>query len=850
MVETEILKTTYAKTKDRNVMVLQCHGIPCSGKSQIIRKLAYDFPFEKENGCLASGNGDDINSGDGDDAIIKWHIQCQDSGDSVKEELKHLAKKLVSNSFNVSQDNYQDIIERLNKEESDELVDTLLKTKKSVLIVIEDPGDKDKKLMDSLCRSLKSNSERKKCVSTKFHIYITSSNRTLFQMKPTACNGVFCCNRFEMSGFTEQESIAFLNKELKQIMRDDEAARKIHKHFSGLPLGLRVAKRFCIVARINYSRYLEYVADQDYDIISDEKSVMVEMKHVFQALVMPFKPNDKNDAAAELPWKILCCISFFHYDRIPRFVVEECCSFFRESKIKKPDIKNKIDVGNLISKLKQYGMCTETDEGEITFHEVVLNAFRFIQRSDTKHDFNLLKKALLIICSLVSKDMRNKEHADNMYKMRRHLQSLLKHIGKDKRVVKNPIDIGLASHLHEITGAIMLSESKPSIWKDIDQHFEMALKLIWPNANEYLKPTSSDNDEATAEKIVRKSQERSALLPEDFTVRYVSKLKLSFDDQELEFLKSRSCSESKFEEMKQLYQEQVPPKDLVKKLQECELLSSDYRTVFYAARFAFIMHSWSRMVLFADAEEDVEKLGEKCIRRSNLSYNISNKCKKLFQVSLLAEHLSKMKGLIPIIIKLKRPHVELEKVLDTCKQALEEKTEADAPVFENGLLREVYTVGSNVSFNVNHVPLLRSIVIINARLNNEVRPEEDVKEADEMCHRLFELSVEHAKTKSTCLLSIINCAKYYGARKDFSKSLNCFHKYFELGEKCSQRFNVLCWATCNYARAVKKYKDCPLESKKDVVEKCQKVLEQNDVMNKTTRERLKKLLEKLSATTQ
>ena len=164
----------------------------------------------------------------------------------------------------------------------------------------------------------------------------------------------------------------------------------------------------------------------------------------------------------------MCCISYFHYDRIPRFALEQCCHILREEKVKKPQIRNRIEISNLIIKLVEHGICTETEKGEITFHEIVFNAFRLNKHSD---DFKPLEKAIETMSNLVSKDMWKKEHSGKMYKLRRHLQSLLYHIEKNKQALEDSEDSfllkALTSHLHETAAAIMLNESF-LFWKKAD----------------------------------------------------------------------------------------------------------------------------------------------------------------------------------------------------------------------------------------------------------------------------------------------------------------------------------------------------------------------------------------------
>ena len=829
MIETETCTTIRKKIKDEKAMILQCHGVPGSGKSQIVRKMAEEFPFKKSSSSET-------------EILVKWHIQCKDSGHDVQQELKLLAERLLKSSHKkVTQERYQNVVDNLEMHQAGDLVNILVEINVPVVIIIEDPPPDDReKLLQSLCRRLKCLANT---VSSKFHVYISSRQSNVLS-KHEICS-------VQVKGFSEKEAITYLQN---GGLNDEEknAAHVIYKRFGGLPLGLQVAKGYCKKVRIPYMDYIDLVQDVEYDIINEERKETVKeygdsAEHVFQALVMPFVPNDNDDTTAVLPWKIICCISYLHYDRIPRSVLEQCCHILREGKVKKPLIKNRVEVGALISKLMEHNMCTETDEHEITFHEVVLNAFRLNKHSVLKDKFKPLEKAIEIMSGLVSKDMRKKGHSIKMYKLRRHLQSLLEHIEKDEHIFKSSKDAlllnALTSHLCETAAAIMLNES-PLFWKQADLHFKKSLHHIWPEMSKYtqtgLQKCTKNKDEI-AQDILKHSESKASQLPTDFTVKYASKLEFCFEQDELDFLESRSSCRESFADVKKSLKDKGCTEIMVRKLQRCELFLSDdkYRPIFYAERFAFILHSWSRLVLYGDSEE-VKEVGEKCILMSDLSNKVSVACKKLHNVSLLAEPLSKTGGWIPILLKLKRSSEELKDALKACKDAMQNHEVDD--MYENGMLKEVY----GPSHKNIRIQLLRYIVRINARLHKGATPE-FVAEADEHCFELIELSIKNARELSSCLMCLVYCAKYFGAKGDFVKALRCFDKYFKLEPECNPRFNVRSWATFNYVRAVNAHENCPFEHKQKASEKCNEVLQSKDVMTRSLKRGLNGYMKNLKA---
>ena len=842
MVTTKTFNSLREKVEEQMVMILQCHGVPGSGKSQIIRKLAEEFPFKSHG-----------NEADDNNILIKWHIQCKDSGHDLQEKLKELAKTLLNKSYIEKQDDCQSIVDTLEENDTKPLVDTLVKVNVPVLILVEDPPDNRMTLLKNLCLNLSIHTKIHKSLFQKVHLYV-SSRKNIFLLEDELNRPYYRLEQIQ--GFNRQEALDYLSLKKIENATDDKSA--VFQFFSGLPLGLNAAKAFCKKARINYKQYLELVKDVDYDIINKEKEAVKKeyghsAQHIFQAIVVPFMPRNKNDKAAALRWKVLNCLSYFHYDRIPSYVLKQCCHLLRESKVKNSVLRNEVEVGTLISELLDHNMCSETDEHEITFHEVVLNAFRLNRLSVVEESFNTLKKSLEIMCSLVSKDLRKKEHSSKMFKLRRHLQTLLDHVENNEQIFDNKIDEpllrALTSYLHETTAAIMLGDSPSLFWNKCEKHFKKALDVMFPDKTDKICEYSTmtkDNQNVVhlAQKILEISKSKGSQLPPGFTAKYASKLKLCFEDRqdELDFLKSRSIDPQCFAELEEQLSDKVPYEFIIKKLQDCGLfLSNDiYQPVFYAEKLAFILHSWSRLVLYGDPD-DVKKISKRCSWMSSLSHEISIECRTSYGVALLAEHLSIRGGRIPIFLKIKESPEVLKNALHDCEEYL--RNEKIPDVFENGFLREVY----GPSTNNTRITLLRHIVRINARILGE-KCSESVKLADQRCQELFELSKKHVKPIRICIMCFIYCAKYYAAKDDFDQAMKCFEKFFELESSCDPRFHVRCWAVYNYARAVIKFENCSPEHIKSAFNKCMNVLSKRvelkeNIENSTKKSEINKDLE-------
>lgn len=839
MKETKTFHDIYEKIKNLKKCILHCWGVPGSGKSQIVRKLAEKFPFPEDDEKTVS------------EIVIKWHIQCKDSGHDVKGELKKLADSLFKKAHITNKNEYQSIEDDLTENSTDNLVNTLSALSAPVLIIVEDP-DPDKTnpsniLLQDFLRKLSANSTQsdKKPV---VHFYFTSRTKSPI-LKSSETKNIQIYSEMSVTGFNETEALEYLTTEEET---DAQAASKIYRRFSGLPLGLQAAKGYCSNSMISSSDYLELLEDIEYDIIEEEKQGIINefgknAKHVFQAIVLPFIPPAESDILPNLHWKILRCISYFNYDRILLSTLEYCCHLLRETKVKKPAIMNKADVGKLVSKLRDHDMCSITDEKEITFHEVVFNAFRKNQHTVLKQPFNPIKKAIEVMSGLVSKDMRKKGHSEQMHKLRRHVQCLLDHIEEEKLFDDDEDSMmlrALTSHLYETAAAIMLNESPALFLDKSKEYFKKALELIWKDKEDWSYKDGEKFDPELVSKIVEKSRLKGEQLPENFTLDYASKLELCFDNEETKFLESKSSKKDCFKEVGELIKSKKSNRELLEKLQKCGLFLSNekYAPIFYAERIASILHSYSRHVLYADPS--AVQRDRKCMWMTWLSNCIAVECRKTSGVSLLTEHLSQSGGLIPIVLKLKKKSIDDNvKARKFCLDTLSRNKE-DSDMYENGLLKEVFGP-SMPSTRINH---LRSITRVNARLLKSAKGKVDLGDADKCCVDLLKLSVHYISEISNSIMCIIYCAKYYAARDNCQESVKCFEKFFELitGNTISVRFHVRCWAVCNYARAVCHFNELTNLADK-AIKRCEEVLNDKEVMPKELENRLKIYLKELQS---
>ena len=830
------------KVRNREHLILHFYGFPGSGKSQLVRLLAQKFPYSNANtvnDTPSSSTTTQQRLPVNDPVCIKWHVQCKDTGDNLKEEFLKLAEELQNNSYAESAICFKSLREEFRKDQANIFVQILVNCHAPVLIIVEDPTDVKNEIpiLRNFFESL--NQHFQTASPSKFHVYVTSRSRTSVLTESMSL-ALQCHQIFNINGFTEDEAVYFLQRENVSETDTREILVKVFERFSGLPLGLLAAKGYCQQTGLEYGEYLELVDDVEYDIISQEKEATLEeygqnVEHVFQAIVMPFIPDSDCGQGFTNPilhWKILCCISYFHYDRIPRFLLEHCCHIIRESEVKNPGLRNKADVGILTKKLLKHNMCTAALGGAFSFHEVVLNAFRLKQQS--VQGFNPLKKAMETICGLLSLDLRRKENSARMQELRPHLQTLLHHIEKNSKILEKDEDFELlksvTSHLYQVQAAVSVSE-----WSSeaSNKMYQKAFETIWPEMCPVFHKETFLLQKESPQEIVKNSSSKAKHLPKDFFNKYSSWIKLShFDEDEVAFLKSES--KGQFEEVKNLLGPLDSKTLLVKKLQECGLFLSEleYGPIFFAERFASIMHGWSRHFLFSECN----KSKEICLEMNRLSKEVSVCVRTLSRIPLLTEWLSQIGGLVPILLKQKNNPENLQKAWHLCQEMIKNEK---LIMYENGLVNKAFNPPS-----LTKISLLRYIVRINTRLIRSVTDQNVLKEADDQCKQLLHLTANSANS-SNGISFIIYCAKYYAARRNFPSALFWFKKFFHLSSSpnLKPKFYIECWAVYNYARAVncaKSYHD-----KAETMQRIKNVLDSNEIIQDDLKQHLQEELHKL-----
>ena len=823
---TSTITKAFDIAENKDMLVLHCYGIPGSGKSQLVRSLAKQFPYS--NPAEATDPSSSPIS-----CTIKWHIQCKDNKDDLKKEFKKLAEKLQEKNY-IATAPLNQLDEDFKNNETKSFVEMLLNCNVPVLILIEDPSDIEIDSLKTLFDCLKKH-EFKLAHPQKFHIYITS--RSTSPVITKEFSALEWHKTLNVNGFSEKESINFLKKADNIEPDAEEDLIKVHERFSGMPLGLLAARSFCERRdETNYKSYLLLAEDSDYDILSDEKEAIRReygasraVEHVFQAIVMLFDPGiiSEGDTTQILHWKLLCCISYFHYDQIPRFLLKRCCDCIRRKSVKNPEEQNKADVGELICNLVAHGMCTKQKNGAITFHEVVLNAFRLKQQSVPS--FNPLKKAMETICGLLSLDLRRKENYSRMRSLQNHLQSLLEHVENNQKILVDDDDFQLlnavTSLLYQVLAVLLINQSDS---EKSNEMYRKSFDQIWSKKKNVISPVLNKSFETVAEEIKRASNDMAK--KKCFLSKYLSWIKIShFEKDEVEFLKSESKSD--FAEVENILNVFDRKMFVLEKLKEYKLFLADdvYLPIFYAERFASIMHGWSRNYLYSDDNQDLKN----GLWMNSLSKAVSLRVKSSSGIPLLTEWLSQIGGQVPFLLKQKNNPNSLQEASRLCHKMIKDE---NLKMFENGLIQKAFNPPA-----LTRISLLRYIIRINTRLVYSSSDPSFLLQADEQCERLIELIKKFRDDSSNCIAYMIYCGKYYAAREKFDSALECFRKFYHLSAE--PKFDIECWAAYNYARAVRcasstQYKD-------GAIQKIEVVLESNKVIKDDLKKHLEKERENL-----
>nr|XP_002126104.3 uncharacterized protein LOC100178506 [Ciona intestinalis] len=804
-------------------VILHCHGFPGTGKSEIVRKLAQEFPYV-----------------DTFPLYVKWHIECDGREHDIKEKLQELVKSMHKHNLLPESTPHQNIIEDLNRNKAGSLVDAMCATKVPVVIILEDVVQSNSALYIDFLRSFNNAEEQ----DAPFHVYITTRKRKAVLDE---CRSYTGYRSVSIEGFTEEEAMKYLMNGGRHTEEDKNAAKLVYDRFSGSPLGLKAARSFCKESRISYKDYKEILLEDEQTVHAGEtKNLEAEyghnVQHIFQAITMPFRPKEDNDKQVAHTWKVLSCLSHLHYSSIPRFVVGRFCQYFREDEVKNHRTRNKMQSGQIISKLEDYSMCVVGENDDINFHEVILHAFRV-------NTLNVIPVDITagVISGLITKDMRDKEVSEGMVKLIPHIQTLLGHIGSHYDLVQDPLTRLIISHIYEVFGAVGTNQTYV-ISQDCRDCLGKALNIVYGQIfgedltlDQFIDLYQSRKPVAdVAELMVRACTEAGAKLEAGFIGKYESKVLLLRPGEELNFLEEKGKNKTLFNKIREFLKvSPVLTTEILEILRECGLFLHEklHSKIFFAERLTSILQSTSRVILYSNNESSSEH--QKYLWLSNLAYHIALRCREKYGVRLLFEHISVVGGSVPITLKwchILEPSEQTKHLMDakkTLEDALDTR-DVHFDFYEHGILRQSDGIYNQMNIN-------RYLIRIYTKLCTANESDDRVKEEGrKTCCMLYETALANLKwvIAYRCLTY---CGKFFSAIKDHDMAVTCFDSFFA---SANQSHHTL-WGWAVYCFAVAVHAANDIERVDRAAKMCKDILQNGNNLNEFLRQNLPAVLKKL-----
>jgi len=812
--------------------ILHIHGYPGCGKSQIVLKLAEDFPYVKS-----------------EPVFVKHYIDCSDRSDDVVQQLTSLLEMMSAHKL-LKKENFQSAISCLERKSAQEFVELLITADVPILIVIEDPPKEQLDLLADLFRSLA-------CTNKIIHIYVT----TRFKNDCCYANLPYYITH-QIDGLSETEGCELLglstSDSVQQQTKDLETAKEIVRNFSGSPMGLRTVKAVCEKMRIKYADYLHIMNNHNPSLTrlirQDSKRDNPKQHDIFQAMILLLKP--KNSGDEPLLWNTVMVLSLFHHGGIPQLLmgrITERCNESKDSQNRDLFFRNTQNMllsSSLISEFSNFGICKVDGDSylntTVTFHRLVFGAVRmFLQENEIL--LSKLELAVEILTSLVHKDIRKPEDFNFMKKMLPHIRSVLRFVETDGEACDKFVFKQAVSHLYEVKGLLETDQSVT----EAENALKKSLNMLWQSSIgnqldvKYLLQRSEDAGKV-AKRVVELCIDAGKNLGshQRELSRYMS-LVLQLKSNEVNFLSSLVTDAKLIQYIKDAawYSLNIDP-DCLDRFRQLEkgvlFLGIDtHCQIFFVERIAAILHTLARVILCDNAEISLEKR-EKFIWFSEVAVMICVECLRQTNVNLLLLRLTSNSGVGIRLAGLSSFNkAEKKKILfDARSLALRDRKQLQEgdDFYEYGLRKSVQR-------DFDDMTVLRSIVRIDAKLlsicdeDNLAR----IADADGYFDELYQAASNNKEwnISSRC---VVYCGKFLAAKKQYGRAAGLFLKAFSLkGIKPNDP-----WVCYNYARAV--VCGSLLEEKAKAIAKCSETLKDQEKIASDLCQKLShqvELLEKL-----
>jgi len=837
------------QSKNHNVSILHLYGIPGSGKTEVIRKLAQDFPYDTH-----------------DEVTVKKEVDLSDNPDDLRTSLKNLLKEMLDHNLVLEAD-YKSACMSLDKGNSQALVKALRDSNAPILILIQDAQEANQDFLNDLVSSLK------QVASVKpIHFYITSNVKSTLHIQDVSKNSVCgssshsnapasedpqqqeapeetflsICKGYEIKGLLEEEGLTMLGVSKNYTEEEQIAAKTIIDDLSGSPLGLIAVENHCRTSGITYSEYLELKAFWNYNKIID--AFRTKHKHVFEAVIRLL------DTKEGLLNKMKT-VAMFHHGDVPRRLIGKIMQTFRNAQENENPVgiylSNKQESGMFISQLEDFSICEVDKHGKnpvaITFHRVVFSAMQaLLQCEESTQYAKFLKQAILAVSSVVNKDLRRREDLVFMKRMCPHIQAILQNFDNYSQNASGSIDFlenMAVTHLREVFGAVnsdslqglaekSLIKAAKSIWKEVLARSASKLEF------HVFIQKQSEGVAHYAEQIIAaciKAGEHLKNEGIDLTT-YISAM-LQVKQEDADFL----CASIPCEKIQQ-YLRKVSKYSLTISSEFMKMVYNEHsdiflerslhEKVFFVDRLISVVYSLGRIAVYDDDDVTAERR-EKFMWIIDLANALCVECHKATEVNLLFQKLT---SVVQLQVRLKRTaglDADDRKVLlqETRKVAERNLTqiqeEKEEVAFENGLRKSVI---KNI---FQELTSLRTLVRIDAKLWHLCNSEELVelqKTSNSYYQQLHEKANEAMETWKQSPKCIVYCGKYLAAKGDYEGAVLHFRTALDIKFVKGDKSKAFPWVCYNYLRAVSKGN--LVEYKQDAIEQGREAMQHDiDIAN-------------------
>jgi len=820
-VETAAFEGVKSKVADKLGAIVHLYGIPGSGKTEIVRNLAQKFPF-----------GQGLST---EEFVVKHEVNCNDGCEDIVDSLNILLEEMLGRNLIDNRSALQAVCTGLNKSLTQPLVDLLARAAIPVMLIIQDPPEHYRLLLDDLAASIRN----KQCCH-RIHVYVTSNNRGAFSnLSPS--------EEYEVVGMTEVEGLKILDISCNDPENEQKSATAIIESLSGSPLGLISVKIHCKTTFMTYEEYLvlnPHLTEKSEFQTSNNSNH--QQKRIFDAIIKLIETKtgmlDK-----------LKTMAMFHHGGIPRRLIERVTEAVSSTPSSDPvtiNAQNKQESGEFVRDLSNLGSCTIELNGKqlksVTFHQVVFSAIRDRMKQENGAEFlSHLTSAILAVASVIHKDLRKQENLKFMKIMRPHIRSIIKGFEKSNwnakiapREKKNEHDssflIKMAIvHLYEVLGVVETDTDQ----KSAEESLKQGAQIVWDEVKLRTKPdvdfsvptgVSLEPIPAYVTKIIKACVGAGCKMRKcQFDLsKYVS-LSLHIKEEDVNFLATLSSDENLIQELRKIseYSLNVSNDTLRRVRQDSQGLMLDeskHCEIFFAERLISIVYSLGRVFLY-DNDADAERR-KKFSWIADLASALCTECTKVTGVKLLFDRLSATNQ---IAVRLKRTACidadDKENILKTTRRMAEDTLqhviEHDDVAFENGLRKLM------LKNEFQELTILRFLVRIDAKLWPMIDENErdSLQQSSTNYHQDLVAkamkNVDKWKQSPTCF---VYGGKYLAARSQYDQAAQHFLKAFELDAAKGQKFKWFGWVCYNFARAV--WEGKLQEYKQEAIKKCKEVL--------------------------